>query len=115
MLHLAFNMFALYMFGGAIELVFGARRYLAYYFACVVTAALTHFLFAWWALRGVETGTPWGLMSICLAVPFLVGQAFLIWGQGPHVLIWIGAATAVLGLLFIIRTDPAPDMKPEAA
>ena len=38
--HLAFNMFALYMFGGAIEQVVGTRRYLAYYFVCVVAAAL---------------------------------------------------------------------------
>jgi membrane associated rhomboid family serine protease len=38
--HLAFNMFALYMFGGAIEQVFGSRRYLAYYLVCVVFAAL---------------------------------------------------------------------------
>ena len=28
LMHLAFNMFALYMFGGAIERVFGGRRYL---------------------------------------------------------------------------------------
>jgi len=40
-LHLAFNMFALYMFGGAIERVFGARRYLAYYLVCIVSAGLT--------------------------------------------------------------------------
>jgi membrane associated rhomboid family serine protease len=45
-LHLAFNMFALYMFGSAIELVFGARRYLAYYLVCVVSAGLTQLLFA---------------------------------------------------------------------
>ena len=41
MLHLAFNMFALYMFGGPIERVFGTRRFLLYYFVCVVSAALT--------------------------------------------------------------------------
>jgi len=46
LLHLAFNMFALYMFGGAIERVFGARRYLAYYLVCVVSAALTQLVFA---------------------------------------------------------------------
>jgi len=40
MLHLAFNMFALYMFGGAIEQVFGGRRYLLYYMASVVSAAI---------------------------------------------------------------------------
>jgi len=46
LLHLAFNMFALYMFGSAIERVFGARRYLAYYFVCVVSAAATQLVFA---------------------------------------------------------------------
>lgn len=39
LLHLAFNMFALFMFGSDIERVFGARRYLFYYFTCVLTAA----------------------------------------------------------------------------
>ena|SRR5581483_642240 len=43
-MHLAFNMFALYMFGNAIEQVFGARRYLLYYFVCVVSAALTQLI-----------------------------------------------------------------------
>ncbi len=46
MLHLAFNMFALYMFGGAIEQVFGTRRYLVYYFVSVISAALTQLVFA---------------------------------------------------------------------
>jgi membrane associated rhomboid family serine protease len=39
-------MFALYMFGGPLEQVFGARRYIAYYLACVVSAAVTQLLFA---------------------------------------------------------------------
>jgi rhomboid family protein len=39
--HVAFNMFALYMFGGPIERVFGTRQFLLYYFVCVVSAALT--------------------------------------------------------------------------
>jgi membrane associated rhomboid family serine protease len=47
MLHLFFNMFALYMFGGAIEQVFGSRRFLAYYFVCVLSAALAQLLVAW--------------------------------------------------------------------
>ncbi len=44
--HIAFNMFALYMFGGPIERVFGSRRYLIYYFVCVVSAALTQLVVA---------------------------------------------------------------------
>jgi membrane associated rhomboid family serine protease len=42
--HLLFNMFALYMFGGAMEQVVGSRRYLAYYLVCVVTAAVAQLL-----------------------------------------------------------------------
>ncbi len=45
-LHLLFNMFALYMFGSAIEQVFGSRRYLIYYAVCVVSAALAQLLVA---------------------------------------------------------------------
>jgi len=40
LMHLLFNMLALYMFGGEIERVWGQRRYTTYYFACVVGAAL---------------------------------------------------------------------------
>ncbi len=46
MLHLLFNMFALYMFGTAIEQVFGSRRYLIYYAVCVVSAAIAQLLVA---------------------------------------------------------------------
>jgi len=41
LLHLAFNMFALYMFGGSLERVFGTRRYLTLYFVSVLSAAAT--------------------------------------------------------------------------
>jgi membrane associated rhomboid family serine protease len=38
--HLFFNMFALYMFGRAIEELMGTRRFVVYYLVCVITAAL---------------------------------------------------------------------------
>ena len=38
--HLFFNMFALYMFGGEIERLFGSRRFLMYFLTCVVGAAV---------------------------------------------------------------------------
>ena len=38
--HLLFNMLALYMFGGDIERLLGSRRFLAYYLACVIGAAV---------------------------------------------------------------------------
>ena len=46
LMHLAFNMFALYMFGSALERVFGARRYAVLYFASVIAAAITQLVFA---------------------------------------------------------------------
>jgi membrane associated rhomboid family serine protease len=39
--HIAFNMLALWMFGGRIERLLGARPFAVYYFVCVVGAAVT--------------------------------------------------------------------------
>ena len=43
-MHLAFNMFGLYMFGSALEQVLGRGRYILYYFACVIAAAITQLI-----------------------------------------------------------------------
>jgi membrane associated rhomboid family serine protease len=42
--HLFFNMLALYMFGSELERLFGQRRYVTYYFVCVVTAAVAQLM-----------------------------------------------------------------------
>ena len=39
--HIFFNMFALFMFGRGLEQYWGSRRFLGYYFVCLVSAALT--------------------------------------------------------------------------
>ncbi len=44
LMHIGFNMLALYLFGGQIEQVFGSRRFLAYYLGCVFAAALAQLL-----------------------------------------------------------------------
>jgi len=43
-MHIFFNMFALYMFGGALESEWGSRRFLVFYLASVLTAAGTELL-----------------------------------------------------------------------
>jgi membrane associated rhomboid family serine protease len=66
--HIAFNMLALYMFGGAIERVFGTRRYVAYYFVCVVSAAIAQLLTA--AITGAvypTVGASGGVFGLLLA------------------------------------------------
>jgi len=42
--HIFLNMFALFMFGRGLEMYWGGRRFLFYYFVCVVSAALTQLL-----------------------------------------------------------------------
>src|SRR5215813_426805 len=39
--HIFFNMFALFMFGGALESYWGTRRFVMFYFASVLAAACT--------------------------------------------------------------------------
>jgi membrane associated rhomboid family serine protease len=68
LVHIAFNMFALYMFGGAVERVFGPRRYLTYYLVCVLSAAAVQLLTA--ALTGAvypTVGASGGVFGLLLA------------------------------------------------
>lgn len=43
-LHLAFNMFALYVFGTSLEVQWGTRRFLLYYFTCGVGASVIYLM-----------------------------------------------------------------------
>lgn len=52
-LHLAFNMYALYLFGPEIERLLGARRFLTYYLVCVVCAGLAQLV-----VQGMAGGPP---------------------------------------------------------
>ena len=68
LLHIAFNMFALYMFGGALERVFGSRRNAVLYFASVIAAAITQLVFA--AVSGgvyPTVGASGGVFGLLLA------------------------------------------------
>jgi len=54
MVHLFFNMFALYMFGGELERLFRPKRFLNLYFASVITAAITLLV-----VSGISGGEPY--------------------------------------------------------
>ena len=68
--HLLFNIFGLYMFGSAVEQLFGAKRYLFYYLTCVVGAALMHLIITFVA-RDIPlapvVGASGGLFGLLLA------------------------------------------------
>jgi len=70
LLHLFFNMFALWMFGSLIELVWGSRRFMIYYFTCVIGAALAQLVVASSATAGgiyPTIGASGGVFGILLA------------------------------------------------
>ena len=69
LLHLFFNMFALWMFGSLIETVWGSRRFLVYYFACVIGAAVAQLIVASSQADGIypTIGASGGVFGILLA------------------------------------------------
>lgn len=46
LMHIAFNMFALWMFGRELELMMGPRRFITYYFTCVIGAGIVQLIVA---------------------------------------------------------------------
>jgi membrane associated rhomboid family serine protease len=72
--HLFFNMLALYMFGADIERLWGPRRYLFYYFACVVSAAIVQLGVS--MLLGSGTGKVIGASGGVFGVLLAFGMMF---------------------------------------
>ena len=77
--HLFFNMFALFMFGGALERRWGGRRFVIYYLVCVLTAALTQ-LVAQGSAGAAEpvVGASGGVFGVLLAFAWYFPRQKLI-------------------------------------
>jgi membrane associated rhomboid family serine protease len=78
--HLLFNMLALFMFGSEIERVWGERRYLVYYLACVVGAAAAQVL-----VTSAHAGPPYptvgasgGVFGLLLAFAMMFPRRIII-------------------------------------
>lgn len=67
--HIAFNMFALWMFGGAIENTLGGRPFAIYYFVCVIGAAATQLAVVYFFTGGFypTLGASGGIFGLLLA------------------------------------------------
>lgn len=74
--HILFNMFALYMFGGAIERTFGARHFIVYYFVCAIVAALAQLLVVKYFTHGFypTIGASGAIFGLLLAFGMLYPQ-----------------------------------------
>jgi membrane associated rhomboid family serine protease len=68
LLHIAFNMWALYLFGNAIEAALGSVRFLAIYLACGLLASVTSFTFGHPFVPAVgASGAIFGLLGAWVA------------------------------------------------
>lgn len=53
-MHIFSNMFALWMFGSALENIWGTKKFLTFYFSCGLGGALMHLGITWWNYHGIE-------------------------------------------------------------
>jgi len=79
LLHLLFNMLALWMFGAEFESAWGTKQFLEFYFFCVIGAALTTIAVAYSGVLGVTpamptVGSSGGIYGILLAYGVLYGD-----------------------------------------
>lgn len=65
--HLFFNMLGLWMFGAELERLWGGKRYLQFYFASVLTAALTQLVVGLLIGGAPTVGASGGLFGLLLA------------------------------------------------
>jgi len=79
-MHILFNMFALYMFGGTIEDTLGARNFTLYYFVCLLTAALAQLLVVKYFTQGFEPtlGASGAIFGVLLAFGMLYPNVKLL-------------------------------------
>ncbi|HEY0178751.1 MAG TPA: rhomboid family intramembrane serine protease [Dokdonella sp.] len=78
--HIAFNMLALWMFGGPVERLFGSRPFALYYFVCVIGAALTQLAVMHFMTGGYypTVGASGGVMGLLLAFGMMFPNARVI-------------------------------------
>lgn len=70
--HILFNMFGLFMFGRILENVWGAKRFLFFYLACGVGAAIAHLAMQYFMGEGsAAVGASGAVMGIFVAFAYL--------------------------------------------
>lgn len=101
-LHIFFNMFALYVFGPALEQHWGPRRYLVYYFVCVIAAGATQLAVEHLTgSLGATIGASGGIFGILLAFAILFPRVRLLLYFAIPMPAWLFVSGyAVLELLF---------------
>ena len=93
--HIFFNMFALYMFGGVLEQLWGPKRFLFYYLVTGVGAGIMQQLFWSVEFQSAINEINVAISSNAMSAPALIAQKNLF----VNSLITVGASGSVFGLL----------------
>jgi len=106
-LHILFNMLGLWMFGAQLESDWGYKRFLEFYFFCVIGAALTTIAISYTGVGGVVPSTPTvgasgGVLGILMAFGMLYGNQEIMLFPIP---ISIRAKYFVAGVAFITLVE----------
>jgi membrane associated rhomboid family serine protease len=102
-MHILFNMLGLWMFGAQLESDWGHKRFLEFYFFCVIGAALTTIAISYTGVGGVVPQTPTvgasgGVLGILMAFGMLYGDREIMLFPIP---LTIRAKYFVAGVAFI--------------
>ncbi len=99
--HILFNMFALFMFGRILENVWGAKRFLLFYLACGVGAAITHLVLQYvMGTYSFAVGASGAIMGVFVAFAYLFPntELMLIPIPFPIKAKWLAVAYILLDL-----------------
>jgi len=100
-MHLAFNMLALYFFGPRVEDRLGSNRFITLYFVSGISGALLSFLLA---PHAAIVGASAAIFGVMLAFAwFWPHDQILIWGIVPVEARWLVVITTVLALYSGVR------------
>jgi membrane associated rhomboid family serine protease len=101
LMHIGLNMFVIWMFGQTLENVWGARRFLYFYFACGLGGAVFSFLFAYnTPVIGASAAAYGILLAYAIMFPH---QRLLLWFVFPVKARTLAIGLAVLSLLLGMR------------
>tara|TARA_Y100000766_G_scaffold25644_1_gene17740 strand:+ start:404 stop:1156 length:753 start_codon:yes stop_codon:yes gene_type:complete len=110
-LHLTFNMFALWMFGSAIESIFGSRRFLFFYLTCGLGAAIAQISFLYYSfysnldlllISGYDQQT---VLNLLMEGKYNTGWGNILGPEGlrsfntSFLSTMVGASGAIMGIL----------------
>ncbi len=106
-MHILFNMLGLWMFGAQLESDWGQKRFLEFYFFCVIGAALTTIAISYTGVGGVVPQTPTvgasgGVLGILMAFGMLYGDREIMLFPIP---LTIRAKYFVAGVAFITLVE----------